>query len=311
MMFNKHGFSLIEVMIGIAMLSGVSLLVMRIQDNASFNEQKMTIDQEINSIAFQMNKVLSDVATCSASLQGHNFTNLKSVNEIRHRIEDDLGNSFPSDPYFKVGQMIGHSRLKISEMNLINKDKSNNLIPEALEVTFRYEKNGKEVFVFKKMAIQTKEAAGVITGCQTEDSFLEEEALDDACSILQATYDRSTGKCNFKNNLPKCFLTSETSCPAAFPNIENVKIAVQVPGRKSCSTRYTRKNIVCVEHHSGVAAGSSWVWHGNCEPVDRNDVVWCNAPNPPVDYGCFDEEPNNCTLTPETAEQDFKFCCRN
>lgn len=69
---NNNGFSLVEILIGLALAGGLSLLGMQLFKQQTTGQRTVEANYEVASIVQQIKTVLSDPSNCASSLQGLN-----------------------------------------------------------------------------------------------------------------------------------------------------------------------------------------------------------------------------------------------
>ncbi|MDD4973673.1 MAG: type II secretion system protein [Bacteriovorax sp.] len=104
---NNRGFSLVEIMIVVAMLGGISLVVMNLTKQSTKSSVKYQFDTEINLITSEINAILSNPTTCLATFQANALT----PNNINGKYYTVASGSAPAGGY-------GNAKVQITSYSL-------------------------------------------------------------------------------------------------------------------------------------------------------------------------------------------------
>ena len=103
---NNHGFSFVELMIVVAMLGGVSLVVMNINKQSTKSSTKYQFDSETAQIINEMNVILSSPSKCQSALANKNALSDLTLTNINGQYYVSTDGSAPSAGYGNGGVKI-------------------------------------------------------------------------------------------------------------------------------------------------------------------------------------------------------------
>jgi type II secretory pathway component PulJ len=108
-LFNKHGFTLAEVMVAAGMLSVISLGLMQVMNNATKGSKKIAQDAEISEVVAVIRKQMRDQTSCNNTIGGRSFGDTGI--DIRNTSNNVI---FAADSEYGVG----NSRFILKEVEL-------------------------------------------------------------------------------------------------------------------------------------------------------------------------------------------------
>lgn len=96
--YNQCGFSLIEVLIAMAVTAGLAVAGMQLFKQQSASQRTVEANYEVNSTLQQIRGVLSSQTNCALSLQGHNPSS-GTVSELKKEVGTDINSVFITDTW--------------------------------------------------------------------------------------------------------------------------------------------------------------------------------------------------------------------
>ncbi len=180
--YQNKGFSLIEVIIGIALFSAISLAMMRLFDSQSKAQKKLSQNFTVLQVAEEVGYILNDALSCTKNLNGH------SLNETLDKVSfftRDLTTGDSNEQYIiaRVNDEYGEKsqgKVKLSEIKLVHN--TENLpdedpdIPNSLKMTFKKASTsfgGENIFFQVPVRVLVDENKKIESCFVTEDQFLK------------------------------------------------------------------------------------------------------------------------------------------
>lgn len=300
MKFGHNGMSLIEAMIGLAIASGIGLVLMRQQDTAGKIQTKANINQAMNSVASVVQTSLANRAVCTLSLQG------KGVNDdVPALVDGKVNPLFPAagQPEYMIDTPISHvsvnqesNGIKVLSMKIVEEQGKDFLSvvydvdPQKVKKKFGADTIGK-----KYLLHGTKDDDGKYLFCHSEQTNILNSAIITACTSMGANWNPTTLKCEL-SNLPLCMLTSET-CRGRYS--VNRGSRVLVTDTKKCSQQYKRDGFPAC-----LLAGGKYLYR----PCDCGGTSYpvCNCDTGKV--GCYIRTTMTCSVV--TPGLSANNCCQ-
>jgi hypothetical protein len=257
MKLNQIGMSLVEAMVGLAIASGIGLVLMRQQDTATKIQTKANINQEVNSVSSVVQTALANRAVCTLSLKG------KGKNDFVPALVDGKINPlFPAtgQAEYVVDTLNNHvfenqevNGIKVVSLQIVEQTNPVTLVKkDFLKVLFDVDpkkikkKIGGQTVAKLYLLQGTKDGAGKYLYCHSEQTNILNSAIQTACTSMGATWSTATTppKC-LLTNLPNCIISNE-ACRGVFAinrGVWNMKI-YSFNGR-TCTMHYQKDSFVC------------------------------------------------------------------
>ncbi len=226
---TQAGFSLLEILVSVAILAGAGIMLMQQQDITSKTKQKMNLDQEVDSFVNQIKRTLSEQQNCSVTLKGKKIGDSISKIKLGEMVIDpgfastDFGSSYPASyldsPFYdktiyETGKSYGNTQIKIKEMKLVEvKDPSSgSIFIDALQIklTSKAVPLAAEREIQKNIYILGTKESGAYVRCASESLGVIEQSMAQACKSMEAEFNPVTKRCELKN-LPKTLMVEAAS----------------------------------------------------------------------------------------------------
>lgn len=198
MSFWQRGFSLVEAMVGLAIASGIGLVVMQQQDSSSKMQAKNNANQAVESATNLIQSALSNRAVCSRSIRGlgvgdpvpalFNAQVNPSNIDAEILVGPNLVDAGPASPILS-------GDVRVQEMKITNE-----LGKDYLLVTFNVNPTGRKKMygsdiIAKSFQLSGVKAAGKYTSCNSQMSNAINSARQLACADLGGNWNGT--KCVF------------------------------------------------------------------------------------------------------------------
>jgi hypothetical protein len=307
MKLNQTGMSLVEAMIGLAIASGIGLVLMRQQETAGKIQTKANINQEVNSVASIVQTALANRAVCTLSLVG------KGVNDaVPALLDAGVNPNFPAagQAEYVVNSGIHHvsvnqelQGIKVQSMKIVAQtDPVSGISKDYLSVVFDVDPKGiKKKFggktVAKLYVLQGKKQAGKYLYCHSEQTNILNSAVQQACTSMGATWNPNVTppKCVL-NNLPNCILSNE-ACRGVFAinrGAWNMKI-------------YSFNGRTCTMHYQKDGPWCSGSFDRTCGCGTQG----CTCNNNFGQVGCYRRQDRGCADNPLAESMSaVNRCCQ-
>lgn len=187
------GFSLVELLIGAALLGGLALGFNSIMANMNKGNLKAQTDSEILLAFNEMVSILADPDDCIASLGGKNAVNDTTVTKLKYKTTDK----------FIVGTPFGNNDLKLSSYKISGYDAMAS--SAILTVFFEKKKLLGGGNISKKINLNVNlNGAGIITSCRSLATSSSE--LWERSSTIPSNIFYNAGKVGIGTNAPNTSL---------------------------------------------------------------------------------------------------------
>jgi prepilin-type N-terminal cleavage/methylation domain-containing protein len=304
MRFSKQaGFSLVEILVSVAILAGAGFMLMQQQDITTKTKQKMNSDQEVDAFVNQIKRTMSEQQNCSVTLKDKKIGDTISKIKLGDMLIEpgfaspDFGANYPASyldrPFFEktiyqTGSEYGNTRIKIKEMKLVQvKDPvtGSNFL-DALQIKFSSKtpplKEEKETH--RNIYIMGTKEAGKYVRCASESLGVIEQSMAQACKALEAEFNPVTKRCELKN-LPKTFMVEKASeCGTVYTTSGTMLVEQIVLEMYKCTHYFKKKkwplwcrlygsyNTTC-SCGEGVACACPAPGPRTCRRLDRTECV--------------------------------------
>ena len=169
--FNKHGFSLAEIMVAVGLLGGIALVVMKLTNQSAKTTTKFGLDTDITQILNEINSILSNPKNCTAT-----FGPSKNPTSIVTRYEQDMSKT-PPELVVKAtkfqtkgdgGEGYGNSKVKILSYDLQTIDGDDELVITFENKTMLKTESASTKTIPKKLSLYVEyDSAGDVTSCRS------------------------------------------------------------------------------------------------------------------------------------------------
>lgn len=187
-----RGMSLVEVMMVVALLGGLSLVAAQLMKNQNQMMTHTEAKSEELELYNQIRTVLSRKEACEYSFQGQALDS--SISTIKNATDQEV---------FEVGQIYGRRNLEILGMDL-----KNETVPAGggygeafLEIkTKRLKKKEGQKVIKKEIMLQVQtDSSDNIIECFSESSNTVKTAKDEMCQSLGGTFDQDNNLCDLSD----------------------------------------------------------------------------------------------------------------
>lgn len=195
-MKNDKGFSLIEILIAIGLLCGLSVWMMQIFAQQTKNEKSTATNMDIDSIGNEIRNVLADGLSCEKTFNGLLPSTPKAATEIYKVLADGT-----AQKRYAVGEKkTGNTGVVISSMDLVTDDTY--FVPAGkstgetvLHITYDRGKmiHGAQLKDFKIPLAISVDSAGKIDSCHAMASTTN---LASICNAIGRSVDVANKKCS-------------------------------------------------------------------------------------------------------------------
>jgi prepilin-type N-terminal cleavage/methylation domain-containing protein len=195
-MKNDKGFSLIEILIAIGILCGLSVWMMQIFAQQTKNEKSTSTNLDIDSMGNEMRNILADGLSCEKTFKGKMPTTAGAANEIYKVLSDGT-----AQKRYSVGEKkVGNTGVAISSLDLKQDDIY--FVPAGKPVGetvlhISYDRgrmiNGAKIKDFKIPLSITVDDTGKIDSCHALASTTNLASL---CNAIGRSVDSSNKKCS-------------------------------------------------------------------------------------------------------------------
>jgi prepilin-type N-terminal cleavage/methylation domain-containing protein len=186
------GMSLIEVMMVVALLGGLSLVAAQLMKNQNQMMTQTEAKSEELELYNQIRTILSRKEACEYSFQGQGLDT--SVSTIKNATNQDA---------FAVGNIYGQRNLEITRIDLNNDNvPSGGGYGEAiLEIeTKRLKKKEGQKIITKEIMLQVQtDSSDNVVECFSESSNTVKTAKDEMCQSLGGTFDQDNNLCDLSD----------------------------------------------------------------------------------------------------------------
>ena len=280
---NQSGFSLIQVMIAIGLMGGVSVAMMQQQKTASSMQSKMNTNSDINTVTNNIQTIMSISKNCIPTIQLIQNPAVLQKEILRVRRDPATGLDLPPEKVYDLGSSIGNN-LYIEKMELATTQSGQ----DALRVYFKRMKKGD--------GSQLIEIKGELGGGRIAKDFLllgEKDGLGNflnCYSADQAVIDEMLKK------MPKCIYTPDACVSgSAYDELQQtLKQEFIIAERRSCVGNYT----------------ASYCGSGNVSPK----TCYCSTPNCSCTtkwVNCFNRQMQPCQKDNWTEVKTIYKCCQD
>lgn len=232
---SQDGFSVIEMLVAVGLMSIVTLGVMTVWGNVSDSQKSVAALQDVSSFETRLKKLMADEVICKNNFGGKNMpavsTSATSDQLAITRIETTPGGTIVFDQNTKRGE----GRVDITGMRIINQYMFTPTKAVAnLEIDYKdtsnrtYKRNMPIIFVIN--------AANKIVTCSGNTVIIESATISTACEVMSGGtmfYDQATNKCKLYPTDPFPGSTYTAQCPGTYRVVScelanNAYIAPQV-----------------------------------------------------------------------------------
>jgi len=156
---NKQGLGLVEILITLGLLGGITLGVMQLTKSMFKNKSKFDFDSDASFMTNEMISILSDSENCKNTFQGLSANN-GTVNRLKYKTSDK----------FIINSVSGNSQIKILSYRLDGTDADADLVNKVTVLKTEFEakkiQGASAVNVIKRIKIKfTEDAANNIISC--------------------------------------------------------------------------------------------------------------------------------------------------
>ncbi len=226
-LFSKKGFSLVEIMVAVGLMGGLSMVTMHIAQEANKTKTDLTIDADILELQSNITTVLNDRASCIKSLDGLTVSSGSSVqvSEIYREVKTSMNDQVIA----KIGEKYNNNSIEITDMQLEEFSSSVAGYSHALVVTIDRLKGLKGANSAKKSEFKITiplvliKKGTEIAACYADVESEKEEAAAIFCAASGGEWDSSaTTPCDLFATVVKAAATATP--PGAFQFINQLEL---------------------------------------------------------------------------------------
>lgn len=216
---NKNtGFSLIETIVGLGLMSAVGVGVMSLQSNQVKSQKSIDVDYEVKILSSVIYDQLKTKGACEATFNGRSFAAPFNFTNIR----DASGNILFSAPQNYKGQNnIGISRFMAEPQSFAVSDDPQ-FREGSVRVAFEYRKTSGVLnnqttykkYIHLPIRVRISSTTGVFESCTTASDDAISTSMNKFCESLNGVYDVVTEQCNLNANFPNTNITDVNTSSA-------------------------------------------------------------------------------------------------
>lgn len=214
---SLHGFSVVEMLVAVGLMSIVTLGVMTVWGNVTESQKSVAALQDISSFETRLKKLMADEVVCKSNFEGKTMpavsTTAAPTNLPVDRIETSSGGTLIYDRFTKFTE----GKVDITAMRIVNQYKfAANKAVGSLEI--EYKDKAKRTYKRTMPVIFVLDAANKIETCSGSTVIIETATIRTACEV------GSNGGMYYDETLKKCVayptdkfddgLTYTANCPA-------------------------------------------------------------------------------------------------
>lgn len=193
---KSQGFSLVELMVTIGILGGLSLVITQMIGTTTKSTKELEASSEITTILSTANKILLDHDACGNTFGGVDLSSETTIPNIRNVVDNIV---------YSQGTLYGNRAVRLIELNVVDITLNNVPAPSTerygtfnLEMVFEKESMLIDSIsnISKNILIQVRtNNANEVLSCHSHESNAIETAMIQSCEALEGTFNLTTEKC--------------------------------------------------------------------------------------------------------------------
>lgn len=237
---NEKGISLVQVLIAIGLAGGLSLLLMRQQENANKVQGKMAFNQEINGLHYEIQTLMANHKNCSATV----------MNTVIPDNKDDDPNPVDGgifkggfDETTKVYTRLDGSKPELSA-DLVKSITGTDIGIDNIGIKRLSPTEVGLVVDFSPRGIRTP-ANSVLGGGTIRKTYRLQGEIDPATKMFENCYSAESELVDsLLANMPKCMITEASadpnieSCIGSYEKVDTYQQVVISEYKVTCSVKY-------------------------------------------------------------------------
>lgn len=209
---GDKGFSLVEIMVAVAMVGGLALVVMTLKKDTATSTKRLEIASEIISLHNMIGQILLDETACTNTLRNFGVGGGgASVSIIRNAATPFPGGQMyrtyvnPGDPTY------GNGTVRITSINAQLVGAKTTITSEAdraranVRLTITYNRISSlltgNTTIARELMLSAKvvNSTDVVDTCYSNEGDAIQEAARIACEAIEGVFDAAAQKCDLKN----------------------------------------------------------------------------------------------------------------